>query len=153
MPTVRSRPSFAGPAACAGSSKSSDVNLDFPIVRDLHDEGATEYAAMPFRFSDGQINVVSMTSFTKGGFTVAHLGSIYEILPALGRMFEVHAQRRIAVSLLDTYVGRSTGKRVLDGRIKLGDGQMIHAVILFADLRDSTRGWRKAWKPRTTCGT
>jgi class 3 adenylate cyclase/uncharacterized protein (DUF427 family) len=117
----------------------SEVKLDFPIVRDLHNEGATDYMAMPFRFSDGQINVVSMTSFTKGGFTVAHLGSIYEIMPALGRLFEVHAQRRIAVSLLDTYLGRSTGKRVLNGQIKLGDGQMIHSVILFSDLRRSTQ--------------
>ena len=71
--------------------------------------------ALPFRFSDGQINVISMTSFAKGGFTVAQHAAISEIMPALGRVFEVHAQRRIAVSLLDTYLGRSTGKRVLDG--------------------------------------
>jgi len=39
--------------------------LDFPVVRDLKKEGATDYVAMPFRFSDGQINVISMTSFTR----------------------------------------------------------------------------------------
>ena len=116
----------------------NDVKLDFPVVRDLHKEGATDYVAMPFRFSDGQINVVSMTSFTKGGFTTAHLGSIYEVMPVLGRLFEVHAQRRISVSLLDTYLGRNTGKRVLEGQIKHGDGQLIHAVIWFCDLRNST---------------
>ena len=116
-----------------------DVKLDFPVLRDLHQEGATDYAAMPFRFSDGQINVISMTSFAKGGFSTGHLGSIYEILPALGRMFEVHAQRRISVGLLETYLGRSTGKRVLEGQIRHGDGQLIHAVIWFCDLRDSTR--------------
>jgi len=93
---------------------------------------------MPFRFSDGQINVISMTSFAKGGFSTSHLGNIYEVMPALGRLFEVHAQRRISVSLLETYLGRSTGKRVLEGQIKHGDGQVIHAVIWFCDLRDST---------------
>ena len=59
-------------------------------------------------------------------------------MPALGRLFEVHAQRRISVSLLETYLGRSTGKRVLEGQIKHGDGQLIHAVIWFCDLRNST---------------
>ena len=115
-----------------------EVKLDFPVVRDLHKEGATDYVAMPFRFSDGQINVISMTSFTKGGFATAHLGSIYEVLPVLGRLFEVHAQRRISVSLLETYLGKNTGKRVLEGQIKHGDGQLIHAVIWFCDLRNST---------------
>ncbi len=116
----------------------ADVALDFPVVRDLHAEGATDYIAMPFRFSDGQVNVMSMTSFAPGGFTTAHLGNIFEILPVLARTFEVHAQRRISVSLLETYLGRNTGKRVLDGEIKHGDGERIHAVIWFCDLRDST---------------
>lgn len=114
------------------------VTLDFPVVRDLHAEGATDYAAMPFRFSDGQVNVMSMTSFAPGGFTTAHLGNLHEVLPALGRLFEVHAQRRISVGLLETYLGRNTGKRVLEGEIKHGDGELIHAVIWFCDLRNST---------------
>ena len=115
-----------------------DCKLDFPVVRDLKADGATDYVAMPFRFSDGQTNVVSMTSFTEGGFSTSHLGSIYEVMPALGRLFEVHAQRRISVSLLDTYLGQRTGKRVLEGQIKHGDGQLIHAVIWLCDLRNST---------------
>ena len=113
--------------------------LDFPILHDLHAEGATDYVAMPFRFADGQINVMSMTSFAPGGFSTAHLGSLHEMLPVLARLFEVHAQRRISVNLLETYLGRHTGKRVLDGEIKPGDGRLIHAVIWFCDLRDSTR--------------
>ena len=112
--------------------------LDYPVVQELHAEGATDYVAMPFRFSDGQVNVMSMTSFAPGGFTTAALGNVFEVLPALGRMFEVHAQRRISVGLLETYLGRHTGKRVLEGAIKHGDGRLIHAVIWFCDLRDST---------------
>jgi adenylate cyclase len=115
-----------------------DVKLDFPVVRDLHAEGATDYVAMPFRFSDGQINVMSMTSFTPGGFSTAHLGRIYEVLPGLARLFEVHAVRRTAVALLETYLGQQTGKRVLEGLVKHGDGEHIHAVIWFCDFRDST---------------
>jgi adenylate cyclase len=115
-----------------------DCALDFPVVRDLQKEGATDYVAMPFRFSDGQINVMSMTSFARGGFSTAHLGQIYEVLPVLGRLFEVHAQRRTATALLETYLGKHTGRRVLDGLVKHGDGEHIHAVIWFCDFRDST---------------
>ena len=112
--------------------------LDFPVVRDLQKEGATDYVAMPFRFSDGQISVMSMTAFAKGGFSTAHLGQIYEVLPMLGRLFEVHELRRSATGLLETYLGRNTGRRVLDGLVKHGDSEHIHAVIWFCDFRDST---------------
>ena len=116
-----------------------DVKLDFPVVRDLHAEGASDYVAMPFRFADGQLNVMSMTSFTKGGFSTADLGRIYEVLPMLGRLFEVFAQRRTAVALLQTFLGQHTGARVLDGLVKHGDGEHINSVIWFSDLRESTR--------------
>ena len=115
-----------------------DVKIDFPVVRDLHAEGATDYVAMPFRFSDGQVNVMSMTSFAPGGFSTADLGRIHEALPVLGRLFEVHAQRRTAVTLLQTYLGRHTGARVLQGQVRHGDGEYIHSVVWFSDLRDST---------------
>ncbi|MEP7208423.1 MAG: DUF427 domain-containing protein [Casimicrobiaceae bacterium] len=112
--------------------------LDFPVLRELHAEGATDYVAMPFAFSDGQLNVMSMTSFVAGGFSTAHLGNIFELLPILARLFEVHAQRRISVGLLETYLGRNTGRRVLEGHIRHGDGELIHAVIWLCDLRNST---------------
>ncbi|HEX6298310.1 MAG TPA: DUF427 domain-containing protein [Burkholderiales bacterium] len=115
-----------------------DAKLDFPVIRDLKAEGATDYVAMPFYFTDGQLNVVSMTSFAKGGFSTAQLGQIYEVLPVLGRLFEVYAQRRTATTLLETYLGRHTGKRVLDGQVRHGDGEHIQSVVWFSDLRSST---------------
>ncbi len=115
-----------------------DVKLDFPVIKDLQAEGATDYAAMPFRFSDGQLNVMSMTSFTPGGFSTGDLGKIHEVLPILGCLFEVHSQRRTAVTLLQTYLGRHTGSRVLQGQVKHGDGEHIHSVVWFSDLRNST---------------
>lgn len=118
--------------------ESADAKLDFPVVRELKSEGATDYVAMPFRFADGQLNVMSMTSFAPGGFTTAHLGQIYEVLPMLGRLFEVFAQRRTAVTLLETYLGRRTGGRVLNGLVKHGDGENIDCVVWFSDLREST---------------
>jgi adenylate cyclase len=113
--------------------------LDFEILEELHAEGATDYVAMPMVFSSGQINALTMASDRRGGFTTGDLGHIYEVLALLGRVYEVHAMRYTAVTLLDTYLGRHAGRRVLNGLIKRGDGENIAAVIWFCDLRESTR--------------
>ena len=47
--------------------------------------------------------------------------------------------RRSAEDLVKTYLGERTGKQVLAGRTKRGEGEKIHAVIWLCDLRDSTR--------------
>ncbi|MDJ0944937.1 MAG: DUF427 domain-containing protein [Kiloniellales bacterium] len=112
--------------------------LDYPILKDLVEEGATDYVAMPMRFADGQINIITMVSQEPGGFSTESLGQLHEILPNLSRQLEAHAQRLSSLSLLQTYLGGSTGERVLEGRVKRGDGENIHAVILFSDLRGST---------------
>ncbi len=112
--------------------------LDYPILQELHDQGGTDYVAMPLQFSDGQINIITMASNRAGGFSTHDLGHIYEILPALSRLVEVHAMRQNATNLLDTYLGQHSGERVLKGLIKRGDGEEIFAVIWFCDLRGST---------------
>ena len=111
---------------------------DFPILEDLLAEGATDYVAMPMLFSNGKINLMSLSSERPGGFTTRELGHIYEVLPILSRLLEVHALHRTSRSLLDTYLGAHTGQRVLNGLIKRGDGEDIPAVIWYCDLRGST---------------
>ena len=115
-----------------------DPVLDYGILRELHAEGATDYVAMPLRFGSGQLNALTMTSDRRGGFSTSDLGHIYEVLSVLGRVYEVHAMRYTATTLLDTYLGRHAGQRVLKGLIKRGDGENIRAVIWFCDLREST---------------
>ena len=46
--------------------------------------------------------------------------------------------RRTATTLLDTYVGRHAGERILQGQIRRGDIERIEAVIMLTDLRDFT---------------
>jgi adenylate cyclase len=115
-----------------------DENDDYPILADLRAQGVTDYAAMPMRFSDGQINAVTIATENPEGFSTEHLGWMHEILPALSRYYEVHAKRRTSSTLMRTFLGRHTGQRVLDGLIQRGDGEDIHAVIWFSDLRNST---------------
>lgn len=129
---------FEGAGGIRRHLDTEDAQFDFPILQELKNKGATDYVAMPLTFSNGQINVISFTSDRAGGFNIQELGHLNEIMPLLSRLFEVHSARYIAASLLTTYLGEYTGKQVLDGKIKRGDGEIIYAVIWFCDLRQSS---------------
>ncbi len=112
---------------------------DFSIMQDLRAAGATDYVAMPLPFSDGRTNVLTLTCDHPDGFTTANLGLVFECSAVISRYFEVFTQRENARALLETYVGKRTGARVLGGEIRRGDGDDIDAAIMFCDLRGSTR--------------
>jgi len=117
----------------------ANPQLDFPYLSDLVAEGSTDYVAMPIMAPDGKVNVMTLVSDKPGGFDDSEVARIHCMLPALARVLETHTLRHFSKTLLETYLGKVTGKRVLDGLIKRGDGEKIHAVIWFSDLRDSTR--------------
>jgi len=116
----------------------SGVDLKYPLLEELRDEGATDYVAMPLVFSDGRINAITLATKRPGGFSTTELEITYGMLPVLERVMELHATRRTAQTILETYLGPQTGQRVLEGQIRLGDGQDIYAVIWFSDMRGST---------------
>lgn len=122
-----------------GMRRRLDVSgeLEFPVLQELRDQGATDYVAMPVYFRDGEINALTIATDRPGGFDAGELERIYGALPALGKVVESHAMQRLARTLLETYLGRHTGARVLKGLVKRGDGEEIYAVIWFCDLRDS----------------
>ncbi len=115
-----------------------DPQLDYPILRELLAAGATDYVAMPLTFTDGKVSALTIASDRQGGFSDQQLNQFYDILPTLSLLLEIHSTRRTARTLLETYLGKHTGNMVLDGMVKRGDGESIHAVIWFCDLRDST---------------
>lgn len=112
--------------------------LDYPILKDLLEAGATDYVAMPLVFSDGTVHVITFAADRLGGFTDPELDDIETLVMVLTPLLEVHAVRRSAEDLLATYLGKHTGEQVLRGLVRRGDGEDIHAVIWFCDLRDST---------------
>lgn len=132
-------PIIAGEGGIRRRLEGPNPKLDFPILKDLVAEGATDYVAMPVRFSDGLINILVLTSDRPGGFSTQDLGDLYEVLPALGRQLEAYAQRVSSLTLLRTYLGRDAGERVMDGLVQRGDGEEVHSVIWISDLRDSTK--------------
>lgn len=113
--------------------------LDYPILGELLEEGATDYVAMPLSFAEGRKGALTIASDEPGGFATAHLTMIDEALPAISHAFEVHALRQTATSILDTFLGPLSGERVLRGLIRRGDGENIYAVLWYSDMRGSTR--------------
>ncbi|MFY0611293.1 MAG: DUF427 domain-containing protein [Hyphomicrobiaceae bacterium] len=116
----------------------SNARLDFPILTELVAEGATDYVAVPMRFSDGQINILVLVSDAPGGFRTDQLSHLYQVLANLSRLLEAHAQRNSSRSLLQTYLGQDAGGMVMEGLVKRGDAEEVDAIILMSDLRDST---------------
>lgn len=111
---------------------------EFNILADLRREGVTDYIALSVPFSDGATKLLAVATQRRGGFSDAHIATLEAIVPAIAFNMEVHALRLTARTLLDTYVGRQAGARVLEGAIKRGMVETIRAVIWFCDLRDFT---------------
>ena len=105
---------------------------------ELASKGATDYLALPLTFSDGSISNLVVVSDARDGFCDSDISKFTELVSYIAPIFEVLATRMLARTLLDTYVGPRTGRRVISGQIKRGDGEIIHAAIWLSDLRDFT---------------
>jgi adenylate cyclase len=116
----------------------SPVEGEFPIATDLRRDGYTDYVVLPVPFGDGSFKALSLATRRPGGFLDDEIALLTAIVPAFSINLEVQALRRTARTLLDTYVGRQSGGRVLDGQIRRGMGETIRAVIWLCDLRDFT---------------
>ncbi len=141
-PTFRESPLQHVADGLGGIRQKLDSNPDefnFPVMEKLRRQGVTDYVAMPLPFSSGRINVLTLASDHPDGFTTANLGLVFECSALISRLFEIFALTSNATSLLETYLGKRTGARVLGGDIRRGDGDEIDAAILFCDLRHSTR--------------
>ena len=109
-----------------------------PVLAELTREGATDYVALPLVFSTGHVDGLSVVSDTPGGFSRGDLDRMYLLQFAFTRIVETHSLRDTATYLLDAYVGRAAGQRILAGAVKRGGGETIEAVIWYCDLRDFT---------------
>ena len=115
-----------------------DCALDFPVLKELREQGMTDYVMAEVLFSDATRNSVSLTTRRPGGFSDHDIAEIQRLLHPFALIMENFNSRELAKTLLETYLGRASGAKVLDGQIKRGDGQSIDAVIWFSDLREST---------------
>jgi adenylate cyclase len=110
----------------------------FPLLRSFRAAGATEYLAFPLHAFVGRHRAVTWATDQPGGFTDAQVAAIEALLPALAIVVETNALRRISASLLDTYLGRTIGRHILDGEIHRGQGRRLRAALMAVDLRGFT---------------
>ena len=116
----------------------------FPILDEFRRAGATDYYAriVGFSFPEAEVSraglVSTWTSDRPGGFTTAEIATLDRLLPRLGLSLKATLTWQIAGNVLDTYVGREAGRRILGGRIRRGQAEVIRAVVLFTDLSGFT---------------
>jgi adenylate cyclase len=115
-----------------------DCPQDYGIVEELRAEGVSDYLIHPLPLTSGEVHAISWTTTRPGGFADADLAVLEAVRLPLARLDEIYALRRTATTLLDTYVGRHAGWRILQGHIRRGDIERIEAVIMLTDLRDFT---------------
>jgi len=111
---------------------------DHRLLHELAAQGGTDYLMLPLRFSDGSTNVFAIATDAAPGFGGEDAARFTALSHALAPVLEVAANRRVAETLLTTYVGPRTAGRVLRGQIRRGDGETIHAALWYGDLRDFT---------------
>jgi adenylate cyclase len=111
---------------------------DFPVLHELRAEGATDYVAFPLLFTDGTVHVATYSTRQPGGFTPEQFADLESTIAPLTRVAEIRALRRTATNLLNTYVGRQAGERILAGKIRRGFVEEIRATIWLSDMRGFT---------------
>lgn len=109
-----------------------------PVLQGLKAEGATDYVALPLVFSTGHVDGLSVVSDAPRGFSRDDLDRMYLLQFAFTRIVETHSLRDTATYLLDAYVGRAAGERILAGDVLRGGGETLEAVIWYCDLRGFT---------------
>jgi adenylate cyclase len=123
----------------------ADGELEFPMFADLRAAAITDFVAILNRFA-ADAAIGEMDSFYSSwmtdraeGFTEDEIAALTRLTPFLGLAIKSVSLARIAETLVETYLGRDAGRRVLQGRIARGVADRIKAVLWFSDLRNYTR--------------
>ena len=112
---------------------------DVPLMDELRAQGGTEYVMFPLPFLDAHRTAVCSIATTRpGGFSEAEFSLAQRAMRLMSPMAERHVLREIAHNLLNSYLGRTAGKRVYAGQIERGDSYTITAAIMSCDLRGFT---------------
>lgn len=121
-----------------------DVVLDFPVLEDLKEQGVTDYLMVKVPFKVASLEgyesgmVVSWASDGPDGFSETCITALRRLAPRLALVIHNRLLKEITINVLDTYVGRQAGERILGGEISRGSLQQIDAAILLMDFRGFT---------------
>ena len=122
-----------------------DTVDEFSLLPEWYAAGLTEYVAVLTRFAAegviGEMDALYSSWGTKAatGFDEDQLIALERIVPYLALAIKSVSLVRMTRTLMETYLGRDAGQRVLRGRIVRGIAERIDAVVWFSDLRGFTR--------------
>ena len=123
----------------------AEGELEFPMFAEMREASITDFVAIINRFAEdgaiGEMDCVYSAWMTDRaeGFTDEEIGALKRLTPFLGLAIKSASLARIAETLVETYLGRDAGRRVLRGRIERGLTDRIKTVLWFSDLRNYTR--------------
>ncbi|HUK07040.1 MAG TPA: adenylate/guanylate cyclase domain-containing protein [Stellaceae bacterium] len=118
---------------------------EFGMLSEWAAAGMTDYVAIITRFAAegviGEMDGVysSWGTAAPNGFDDGQIAALQRIVPYLALAIKSVSLARMTGALMETYLGRDAGQRVLSGRIVRGIAERIDAVIWFSDLRGFTR--------------
>lgn len=118
--------------------------IDFPSIQEMKDLGYTDNIVFVRRFAEGatigEMDCVysSWSSRSDKGFSDADIAALRRLAPTLGLAIKSAALARVADTLVEVYLGRDAGQRVIKGRIQRGVADRIEAALWFSDLRSFT---------------
>jgi len=118
--------------------ESLDEERDHSFLYDMQAAGMTDYAAVPLVFAAGNVNVLGMATRSAAGFIDADVDRFEALANLLAAPVELIESRRMALGLLDTFIGPRISQRILRGQVKRGDGERIEAAFWYSDLRGFT---------------
>jgi adenylate cyclase len=122
----------------------ADTKDDFSMLADWLAAGMTDYVAITTRFAAkgviGGMDAVysSWGTKTSAGFDDSQIATLERLVPHLALAIKSVSLARMTRTLMETYLGRDAGQRVLGGRIVRGIAERIDAVVWFSDLRGFT---------------
>ena len=123
----------------------ADTKDEFSLLSDWLAAGITDYVAIithiPAEGVIGEMDAVysSWGTSRSEGFDDSQIAALERLVPYLALAIKSVALTRMTRTLMETYLGRDAGQRVLSGRIVRGITERIDAVIWFSDLRGFTR--------------
>src|SRR5438067_5420681 len=122
-----------------------DVRSEFSMLDRFQAQGATDYFALQTVFGEahrlGPADRVLTSWLTEApeGFNEAHLAIVEQLSPVIALAVKVASTYRVANSLIETYLGKDAGQRVLSGTIERGSGETIRAALWSCDLQGFTK--------------
>jgi adenylate cyclase len=111
-----------------------EAPVDFPLLHELRARGATDYYGHRLVWGSGEVNVLTWASDAPDGFRDADIALFEALRSGIATVLELLLQRELARTLLEVYVGRLNGGRVLDGSLARGAREQVRAVVWYSDL-------------------